>query len=750
MPGSEHLQIKLLGELSASWDDAPLDLGGRRQRAVLAVLLLARGDVVPAERLVDAVWGDGASDRSVGALQAYVSHLRRSLQPHTPARARSSVIVREGPGYAVRQPPESVDAWRFEELLARAEQTSNPHERAAVLTEALGLWRGPFLVEYADEPWAEAEVARLTELRSVARERLLAARLDVGEPGLLVPELEAMVAEEPLREERWRLLVVALYRAQRQADALRELRRARTRLAEELGVDPGPALRQLEAEVLAQSPSLDVPRQRRTDEGLARAAPARPDTDDLIEREHEYAALADALDAVAEGRSGLVLVEGPVGIGKTCLLREAERMAVDRSVRVLRARGSELERAFAFGVVRQLLEPELRDPDRRTGLLQGPAAEAREIFDDGHSHDGAGADDATDFTALHGLHGLLVNLGASGPLLLAVDDAQWCDRASLRFLAYLARRLSTVPVLLVATVRTEGATAEDAALLDELALEPNAVVLRPAPFTESATAALVERRLRSTPASRFAEACHRTTDGNPLLLTLLLRGLATDGVRPDAAHADRVVAVGGRAVASAVMVRLRRLDEDATEVARAAAVLGDGATLPVLAQLAGLSEDRAAAALSALTRAHVVADQHPLAFVHPLVREAIHRVTPAAECGLLHERAAATLRAHGGSDEQVAAHLLLAPARPDADTMTLLRRAAASAARRGASESALTYLRRAVAQAPGGRVPPDLEAELVALEAASAPDTTGSGFPQDRQATMAGSSVVPSQGRRQP
>ena len=169
MPGSEHLQISLLGELSASWDGAPLDLGGRRQRAVLAVLLLARGDVVPAERLVDAVWGDGASDSSVSALQSYVSHLRRSLQPHAPARARSSVIVREGPGYAVRQPPESVDAWRFEALLARAEESRDPNQRVALLTEALGLWHGPFLVEYADEEWAVAEVARLTELRSVAR-----------------------------------------------------------------------------------------------------------------------------------------------------------------------------------------------------------------------------------------------------------------------------------------------------------------------------------------------------------------------------------------------------------------------------------------------------------------------------------------------------------------------------------------------------------------------------------------------------
>ena len=134
-----------------------------------------------------------------------------------------------------------------------------PAEAARVLDDALRLWRGPAYAEYAGEPWADAEVARLSELRAVARERLLEARLQLGDAALLVGELEALVAEDPLREERWRLLVLALYRAQRQADALAALRRARELLAEELGVDPGPALRALEADVLAQSPTLDAP-----------------------------------------------------------------------------------------------------------------------------------------------------------------------------------------------------------------------------------------------------------------------------------------------------------------------------------------------------------------------------------------------------------------------------------------------------------------------------------------------------------
>ena len=169
------------------------------------------------------------------------------------------MIVSEGSGYAVRLPRDAVDAWRFEALLQQAGGAADPDQAVALLDEALSLWRGPALCDYADEQWAEAEVARLADLRDVAREQRLAARLARGEAALLVPELEALVAESSLREERWRLLALALYRSHRQADALDALRRARTMLADELGVDPGPALRALEAEVLAQSPTLDAP-----------------------------------------------------------------------------------------------------------------------------------------------------------------------------------------------------------------------------------------------------------------------------------------------------------------------------------------------------------------------------------------------------------------------------------------------------------------------------------------------------------
>jgi DNA-binding SARP family transcriptional activator/tetratricopeptide (TPR) repeat protein/DNA-binding CsgD family transcriptional regulator len=710
-----QLRISLLGPCAASSGDAPLDLGGPRQRAVLVVLVLARGEVVPVERLTEAVWGDRPPADPAGALQAYVSHLRRRLQPGSAARTRSRVIVSEGRGYAVRLPPEAVDVWRFERLLERAGTTTDAAAAAELIREALALWRGPPLAEWADEPWAEAEVARLGELRAVARERLFAARLELGQAALLVPDLEAMVAEEPLREERWRLLALALYRAHRQADALGALRRARSTLADELGVDPGPALRELEGQVLAQSPALVLPTQRTRAPETASApvapGPAAPVPDDLLDRDREVAAVRAALDDLAAGEPRLLLIEGPAGIGKTRLLTEARRLAAERHIGVLTARGSQLEKAFGFGAVRQLFEPALGTDERRAALLAGAAGSARTVFDlaPGESPDGS-------FAVLHGLYWLAVNLTSDGPLMLAIDDVQWCDSASLRWLSYLVRRLEAVPVLVVGTVRA-GERHADEELLTELSLEPAAVVLRPAALSEEATADLVGRRLGEPVSALFARACHRTTSGNPLLLRQLLRALEADRVRPDAAHADMVVAVGSRAVSSMVLMRLRRLAGTAPSVARAAAVLGDGAPLPVVAALAELPETGTAAALAELARAEIVKDEQPLAFVHPLVREAVYRDLPAAERALRHERAAQLLRAAGASDEQVAAHLLLAPARGDQATVEALRRAARTAADRGASDSAVTYLRRALAELPDSAARCDVLTELGMLEA---------------------------------
>ena len=606
MDGQPQLHLHVLGELTATRDGAVVDLGGRRQRAVLAGLIIARDEVVPADRLVDCVWGDEPPTNANGALQAYVSHLRRRLEPDATARHRGGVIARAGPGYALRLPPDAVDAWAFESAVEAAAGLP-PADAVCTLEPALRMWQGPAYADYVAEPWAEAEVARLTELRAVARERLLATRLELGEAQLVTGELEALVNEDPLREERWRLLALALYRSHRQAAALAALRRARQVLADELGVDPGPALRSLEAEVLAQSPGLDVPTTARID-GATHLVPRPRTPDGLVDRDREMAVLRAMVDDLEEGRSGCLLVEGTAGIGKTRLLDEVRTLAVGAGLTARSARSSALEQGFDFEVVRQLFGAEVEDVVRRSER----------------------------FAVLGGLREVTAELAARAPLVLCADDIQWCDEASLQFLAYLVRRLEGLPVLVVVAVRS-GETHRADDLLAELAGNEAVSVLHPAPLTEQGTAALVADRL-GRGADTFVATCHRMTSGNPLLLRQLLRALADQGVPPDTAHVDTVRAVGSRAITSLVTLRLRRMPATVTAVAHAVAVLGPLADLVTVAELAQHSEEDVAAALDVLARSEILLDGQPLDFVNPLVRDAIHADIPAGERALLHER----------------------------------------------------------------------------------------------------------------
>ncbi|MCO8302534.1 AfsR/SARP family transcriptional regulator [Streptomyces hygroscopicus] len=230
-------------------------LKGPRHRAVLARLIVARRRVVPVSRLVEDLWAEPPPG-AVGAVRTFVAALRRALEPQRPPRAPSRLLVTEGPGYALRAGTDTVDAWRFEQDVAAA-ATLPPDEASARLAEALGRWRGPAYAEFADEDWARGERSRLAELRLHAVERQAEARLALGLAAEAVPDLEAHLAEHPWREGAWRVLALALYRTGRQGDALAVLRRARTLLVEELGVDPGPELRRLETDILGQAPHLD-------------------------------------------------------------------------------------------------------------------------------------------------------------------------------------------------------------------------------------------------------------------------------------------------------------------------------------------------------------------------------------------------------------------------------------------------------------------------------------------------------------
>jgi DNA-binding NarL/FixJ family response regulator len=424
---------------------------------------------------------------------------------------------------------------------------------------------------------------------------------------------------------------------------------------------------------------------------------------ELVEREREVAALAALLDAAPSGEGRVAWIEGPAGIGKSTLLAEARRHAGASGARVLAARGSELEREFPFGVVRQLFESVVAREER---VLAGAAAPAAAVFEAAETSEGD-----VSFAALHGLFWVALNLAGEGPLVLAIDDLHWCDRPSLRFVAYLARRLEGQPILVAATVRT-GEPGTDVALVGEIAHDPSTVAVRPVPLSADAVRDLVRERLGAEAAEPFCAACHQATGGNPLFLRQLLTALEADHVRPDAEHAGVVLEIGPRAVSRTVIMRLARLSEDAIAVARAVAVLAESATLPAVAALTGLPESRVADATGMLARAEILRREAPIAFVHALVRDAVYQELPLGERELQHERAARVLLDAGAPAEQVAAHLLAAPRRGQEWVAEQLREAGRAAVRRGAAESGVAHLQRALEEPAPAEWRPGLVLEL--------------------------------------
>jgi len=427
---------------------------------------------------------------------------------------------------------------------------------------------------------------------------------------------------------------------------------------------------------------------------------------DLVEREDDLGALAELLDGLVDGRSRAALIEGPAGIGKSRLLGALRDGAAARGVRTLTARGSELEREFPFGVVRQLFEPVLAEVGR-DAAFEGAAATARAVF--------AGeADEGATFAVLHGLYWLTLNVGDERPLVLAVDDLHWCDRPSLRFLAYLTPRLDGAPLLLGASLRS-AEPGTDPVLLGEIARDPLTVAVRPQPLSVEGVAAL----LGPDAERAFVAAVHEATGGNPLLLRELVGMLMGEGVAPTAANVDAVRALGPTAVSRSVMFRLSRLAPEEIEVAKAAAVLAEGASVADIAALTGLEEATVARATGELARVEILRREPPLGFVHPLVLEVVYREQSPGERQLAHARAAALLRARGASHEEVATHLLATAPAGDPEVVETLREAGRSAARKGAVDSAMAYLRRAREEPPTPAARVDVLRELGLAESLS-------------------------------
>jgi DNA-binding CsgD family transcriptional regulator len=426
----------------------------------------------------------------------------------------------------------------------------------------------------------------------------------------------------------------------------------------------------------------------------------------LVERDAELAAIEQCLAQARGGRGATAFIEASAGLGKSRLLTVAGDMAREAGMQVSGAQGTRLEQDFPFGVAIQLFEPRWisTDPTERERLVQGPARWGGELLAGSALTMGPFPGDQG-YAVIHGLFRLACNLVGSTaewnpekPLVMLVDDAQWADQPSLRFLAYLAQRLVELPIALIISVR-EGELPCDRQALAALSKAAVDDVLRPEPLTETGVGTMVRAKFPSAEPA-FWQACARVTNGNPFLLVELLDQLRATGASPDAATGASLADLAPESVLYAVVARLEAMPSEVRDVACALAILGDGAPVRRVAKLAGLEIEATVQAASTLAELHIFQAEAPLSFVHPLVSASVRESMSPLARGQAHRRAAEILGDHGAPEEEIAAHLLMAPPDSDPAALALLRTAARRALASGAAETAVRILERALAEHP--------------------------------------------------
>lgn len=409
----------------------------------------------------------------------------------------------------------------------------------------------------------------------------------------------------------------------------------------------------------------------------------------LLERSAELDAIERGMGAAREGSGSVVLIEGAPGLGKTSLLAEAAAQAGRDGRLVLRAAGAQVEQDLAWTVARDTFATELRN-GRRESLFEGSAGACRSLFD-GASVPADGAEAAA--AILHGLYWLASELSSERTVALLIDDLQWVDAASQRWLTHLAARVRDLPVCLVAAVRDIGACPTAGAMAGASATS----VRRLAALSLGASSELVVERVGGAD-ERLCAACYDATGGNPFLLSELLRDLQGSDV--SAIGAVEVSRRRPETIRRAAVARLAELGDGPTRLAQAVTVLGQQASLSLTSRLAALDDASAAAAADALARVGVLKLDGVLAFVHPLMLEAVSSEIGDAQRAELHRCCAELLAAHGADASVLAPHLLHTDPRGAESSVATLRSAAQAALARGAAEAAATYLTRALAEPP--------------------------------------------------
>jgi DNA-binding CsgD family transcriptional regulator len=443
----------------------------------------------------------------------------------------------------------------------------------------------------------------------------------------------------------------------------------------------------------------------------ASVVPSGGTTGLLLEREVQVAALQALVDAARSGGGRFVVIEGSAGIGKTRLLAEARVIARSGGMRVLAARGGELEGEFAYGIVRQLFDPLLAavSSDLRAELLSGPAALIEPLFGASPPAPPQDAPAEGAFAIVHGLYWLAANVALHRPTLLAIDDLHWADTPSLRWLLHLTRRLEGVPLLVVAGTRPPEGEGHDPILVAELIADPEATAIRPEPLGRASIGVLARELHGLAPDEAFCAALETATGGNPLFVGAVLDAVAREGTSPTAEHAARLPEIGAQGISRAVGLRLARLPPQALALLRAASILGDGTQLRHAAVLAGVEARELGPAAALLVRLDLLRREDPLEFFHPVVRSAVYETLDVVERDAAHRLAAELLLDGGALPESAAGHLLRVAPQADPFVVSTLRQAAERALAQGAADAAVEYLTRALEE----QIDPAARAEVL-------------------------------------
>jgi DNA-binding SARP family transcriptional activator len=665
------MDFKILGPLEVRAGEQDVTCTSAKQRLLLGVLLLNANEVVSRDRLVDLLWGDRPPE-TTKALQMHVSGLRKVLEP--------GVLVTRQPGYELHISRSDVDLYRFEAAVDEgraALAAGRPRDARRTLQDALALWRGPPLADLTFEECLQADIARLEELRLTALEARFDADLALGHHADVIGEVEALASAHPTRERLRAQLMLALYRSGRQAEALEVYSQTRRTLVDELGIEPGRELRELQGRILAHDASLEAAR-----------------AEMLLGRERELAELLPVADRALAGEGALLLVGGEPGIGKSRLAEALAAQARERGARVLIGRCWEAGGAPAYWPWVQALRGYLRDlpPDEllaHTGADRDELAALFPELGDAPGADGSDVADGPRFRLFEAIGSLLRQGAAATPLAIFVDDVHAADSPSLLLLRFLATQLPGSRLLICCCYRDTEAGQELSAALTDLSRDPVTHRVSLAGLDERATARLLEDTMGTAPGEELLDQVWEGTHGNPLFVAELGRLLATGEWRD-----GRLPIPDG--VRETINRRLDGRSAGCREVLEVASVFGREFELAPLGFVCGLGEDELLAAIDEAAQARFVGavpgavGRHR--FAHVLMRDALYDGLAAARRTRLHREIAAVLEQRQAAASAIAHHYLLAGSAVAEQAIGWATRAGDhAAAQRGHEEAARHY-----------------------------------------------------------